>query len=303
LTELTLDLEHTYIHTNNFLTNNIRTNTIRLHTVQTGPEDGPVVILLHGFPEFWFGWRKQIEPLAKAGFRLIIPDQRGYNLSDKPSGIESYRLEHLAADILGIIELTGQKTVSLVGHDWGGIVAWWVAMHYPNRLRNLSILNAPHPYIMQQTLRQNPRQVLSSLYALFFQIPRLPEAWMRNNNWELLVNSLIKSSRPATFKAEDLEYYRRSWWQEGAMTAMLHWYRANFRYRPIFPQDLHIHIPTLLIWGARDIALIESMAKDSIDLCKNGRLEVFENATHWVQHEEHDRINEMLVGFLHVAGQ
>jgi epoxide hydrolase 4 len=293
LTELIPDLKHIYI----------QTNGIRLHTIQTGPEDGPLVILLHGFPEFWRGWRKQIEPLAKSGFRLIIPDQRGYNLSDKPSGIEPYRLDHTAADILGIIDSTGQQTASLVGHDWGGIVTWWLAIHHPTRLRNVSILNAPHPYIMRQTLQRNPRQIISSLYALFFQIPHLPEAWMRNNDWELLTRGLLKSSKPGAFEDDDLEYYRRAWWQEGAMTAMLNWYRANFRYPPIFPQNVRIHIPTLLIWGAQDSALIEKMAQASIDLCDNGRLQLFEDATHWVQHEEYDRINEMLVGFLHVAGQ
>ncbi|MBE0410146.1 MAG: alpha/beta hydrolase [Anaerolineales bacterium] len=281
----------------------MQTNDIRLHTIQSGPEDGPVVILLHGFPEFWRGWRKQIAPLAKAGFRLIIPDQRGYNLSDKPSGVEPYRLEHLIADILSIIETAGQQRVSLVGHDWGGIVAWGVAMQHPNRLRNLAILNSPHPSVMRQTLQRNPRQIISSSYGLFFQIPRFPEAWIKNNDFELLVRTLLKTSNPEAFTEEDLEYYREAWWQTGAMTAMLNWYRANFRYPPIFPQDVRIHIPTLIIWGAQDIALIESLAQDSLDLCENGRLELFADSTHWVQHEKHERINEMLAGFLHVAGQ
>jgi epoxide hydrolase 4 len=287
------ELEHIYIHTNG----------IRLHTIQTGPIDGPVAILLHGFPEFWYAWRKQIEPLSRAGFRLIIPDQRGYNLSDKPSGIEAYRLENLATDVMGIIAWTGQQTVPLVGHDWGGIVAWWMAMHNPARLRNLAILNAPHPYAMRQALQRNLRQINSSLYALFFQIPRFPEAWIKNNDCGLLVRTLLKTSNPEAFTEEDIEYYREAWWQAGAMTAMLNWYRANFRYPPAFPLDICINIPTLLIWGAQDMALIENLAQSSIELCKNGRLEMFKNATHWVQHEEYNLINEMLVGFLHVAGQ
>jgi epoxide hydrolase 4 len=287
------DLENVYIHTNG----------IRLHTAQSGPENGPVVILLHGFPEFWYGWRKQIEPLSKAGFRLIIPDQRGYNLSEKPAGIEPYRLEQLAADILGIIEATGQQTVSLVGHDWGGIVAWWIGIHHPEQLRNLVILNAPHPFTMRKALQRNLRQIFSSLYALFFQIPGFPEAWIKNNDCELLVRGLLKTSNPGAFTDEDLNYYREAWWQAGAMTAMLNWYRANFRYPPAFPLDICINIPTLLIWGAQDMTLIENLAQSSIELCKNGRLEIFENATHWVQHEEYNLINEMLVGFLHVAGQ
>jgi epoxide hydrolase 4 len=288
-----LDLENFYIHTNG----------IRLHTVQCGPDDGPVVILLHGFPEFWYGWRKQIEPLSKAGFRLIIPDQRGYNLSEKPPGIEPYRLEHLAADVLGIIEATGLQTVSLVGHDWGGIVAWWIAMHQPERLKNLAILNAPHPYNMKQTLQRDLKQVFRSLYALFFQFPRIPEAWLRNNDWELLIRGMLKNSNPGAFDEEDIDYYRQAWWRKGAITAMLNYYRANFRYPIIFPQKIDIHIPTLVIWGAQDNALIKSLAQASIDLCATGRLEIFEGATHWVQHEEFERVNELLVGFLHVAGE
>jgi epoxide hydrolase 4 len=287
------ELEHIYIHTNG----------IRLHTIQTGPIDGPVSILLHGFPEFWYAWRKQIEPLSRAGFRLIIPDQRGYNLSDKPSGIEAYQLENLATDVMGIIERTGQQKVSLVGHDWGGIVAWWMAMHHPERLRNLAILNAPHPYAMRQALQRNLRQIFSSLYALFFQIPRFPEAWIKNNDCELLVRTLLKTSNPEAFTEEDIEYYREAWWQAGAMTAMLNWYRANFRYPPAFPLDIRIKIPTLIIWGTQHVALIEDLAHDSLGLCATGRLEILADATHWIQHEKHERINEMLVGFLHVAGQ
>lgn len=225
MSETIIIFEHTHIESNG----------IRLHTIQTGPEDGPVVILLHGFPEFWRGWRRQIEPLAKAGFRLIIPDQRGYNLSDKPAGIEAYQLIHTAADVVNVINTTGQQTVSLVGHDWGGIVAWWVAMHHPDRIKNLSVLNSPHPYVMSQTLWHKPIQLIRFLYAFFFQIPRLPEAWMRNNDWELLVKGLLKTSKPGAFGDDDLEYYREAWWQEGAITAMLNWYRAIFRYPPIFP--------------------------------------------------------------------
>ena len=136
----------------------IQTNGITLHTVMAGPVDGPVVILLHGFPEFWFGWRRQIPALAGAGFRVWVPDQRGYNLSDKPKGVVAYRLEALGADILGLINATGQERVYLAGHDWGAMVAWWVALNAPERLRRLAILNVPHPYVMRKHLLADPRQ-------------------------------------------------------------------------------------------------------------------------------------------------
>ena len=111
---------------------------LRLHVVAAGPDDGPLIILLHGFPEFWYGWRHQIGPLAEAGFRVVAPDQRGYNESDKPEGIAAYGLDELAADVAAIADAFGRETFDLVGHDWGGVVAWWTALRYPLRVRRLS---------------------------------------------------------------------------------------------------------------------------------------------------------------------
>ena len=139
---------------------NIETNGIRLNVVQAGPEDGPLLILLHGFPEFSYGWRKQIPFLAGAGYRVWAPDQRGYNISDKPEGIAAYTLDKLAADVVGLIDASGEERVFLVGHDWGAAVAWWVAAVYPERLAKLVILNAPHGSVMQKNLRKNWAQML-----------------------------------------------------------------------------------------------------------------------------------------------
>jgi pimeloyl-ACP methyl ester carboxylesterase len=282
------------------------TNGIRLHTVLAGPEDGPLVVLLHGFPELWYGWRHQIGALAAAGFRVAAPDQRGYNLSDKPAGVRAYGLDDLALDVVGILDALGRETASVVGHDWGGAVAWWLGMRHADRIARLALLNIPHPKVLERNLWRNPAQLYKSLYMLFFQIPRLPELLLARQDWKIAVNALRSTSRPGTFCDADLAVYRAAWSQPGAMTAMLHWYRAALRARPHFhrphlpqePRDRRVQVPTLLIWGMQDGFLGAEMAQPSIDLCAGGRLVFFEEATHWVHHEEPERVNRLLLGFL-----
>jgi epoxide hydrolase 4 len=276
----------------------IQTGEYQLHTVQAGDPSGRLVIMLHGFPEFWYGWRKQIDPLVNAGFRLLIPDQRGYNLSDRPQQVCAYTVDELSQDVLALIEWAGAEEAAVVGHDWGGNLVWHLALNYPERIRRAAILNAPHPLVFQKNLASNPRQVMRSLYAAYFQIPWLPEAMMRNDDMKMVAAALEKSSRPGAFLPEDLELYRQAWWREGAFTAMLNWYRALVRYRPPLPEDPRVKIPVQIIWGAKDFALGVEMVQPSLDLCTDGRLLLLEEATHWVQHEEAERVNEALIGFL-----
>jgi pimeloyl-ACP methyl ester carboxylesterase len=276
----------------------IATNGITLHVAQDGPEDGPLVLLLHGFPEPWLGWRHQIGPLAGAGFRVLAPDQRGYGRSDKPRRVAAYALDVLAADVLGLIEAAGRQKAALVGHDWGGIVAWWVALRYPDRVERLAVLNAPHPVAFRRSLLHHPAQLVRSWYIFFFQIPRIPEAHFRRRNWRALARALHATSRPGTFTDEDLDRYRRAWAEPGAITAMIHWYRAALRHGPTPPADLRVPVPTLLIWGVRDRFAGRGLAEASLGLCDDGRLEWIEEATHWVQHEEPDRVNRLLLDFL-----
>jgi epoxide hydrolase 4 len=270
---------------------------VKLHVVEAGPEDGPVILLLHGFPEFWWGWNKQIGPLAEAGYRVWAPDQRGYNLSDKPGEMDAYRLDRCARDALNLIQATGCEKAIVAGHDWGGIVAWWLGIHYPERLERLAVLNAPHPFVMRRKLMSNPRQFVRSLYALYFQIPGLPEAMMRADDWKLVVDALEKSSRPGTFRQEDFDKYRQSWWMKRAFTSMLNWYRANLRWPPEFPANVRVEVPTLILWGEKDFALGPELVEPSLDLCSDGRLILFDTATHWLQHEEPERVNSALLDF------
>lgn len=280
----------------------ILTNSIHLHVVYAGPEDGNVVILLHGFPEFWRGWIKQIEPLVKAGFRLIVPDQRGYNLSDKPKGVSAYHIESLAQDILGLIDSVGREKAIIVGHDWGAAVAWHLASHHPDRVEKLAILNVPHPAVMVRYLRSNFDQLRKSWYMFFFQIPRLPEWLVGRNNAKGAVELLRRSGTPGTFSDQDLIHYREAWSQPGALTAMINWYRSVFRNGFATsmgkPETLpEIRVPTLMLWGKQDVALSAKMAQLSIDLCKEGRLIIFEDATHWVQHDEAEKVTQYLIDF------
>jgi len=269
---------------------------VTLHAVVDGPAGGPVVLLLHGFPEFWYGWHRQIEPLAAAGFRVIVPDQRGYNLSSKPSGVASYALSELVSDVIAIADQLGQAKILLAGHDWGAAVAWSAALLYPQRIAKLAVLNVPHPSVMRKSLSTRPRQLLQSWYMFFFQLPWLPEALFSAFNYRVGARSLLRSSCPGTFSAEDLTQYRAAWSQPGALTGMINWYRALFRFRTKFP-DRTVHTPTRILWGERDAFLLAEMAHESLPYCTNAELFTFANATHWLQHEESARVSELLIDF------
>ncbi len=273
-----------------------RANGITLNCIEAGQADGPLVILLHGFPEFWWGWRYQIGPLAEAGFRVLVPDQRGYNLSDKPEGRRAYDLDILAKDVVGLADAVGRQTFHVVGHDWGGLVAWWTASRYPDRVSRLVALNAPHPSVVGSYMRSHPTQMLRSLYAGFFQIPRLPEAMLSANGHRSLKDALLRTSRRGTFSDEDIALYEKAWLQPGALTAMLNWYRA-LPLRPAM-KDATVQAPTLVVWGSRDRFLEKGLAEASLALCKAGSIHWIEGATHWVHHEEPETVNEALVDFL-----
>ena len=270
--------------------------SVRLHAIAGGPEDGPVVVLLHGFPEFWYGWHRQIASLTAAGFRVIIPDQRGYNLSSKPSSVAAYALTELVSDVIAIADQLGKEKIFLTGHDWGAAVAWSAALLHPQRIAKLVVLNVPHPSVMRKFLSTRPRQVLRSWYMFCFQLPWLPEALFSAFNFRVGSRALLRSSRPGTFTNEDLVQYRAAWSQPGALTGMISWYRALFRARVQFP-DKTVRVPTRILWGERDAFLLAEMAQESLRYCANAELFTFANATHWLQHEEAARVSELLVDF------
>jgi pimeloyl-ACP methyl ester carboxylesterase len=270
---------------------------VRLHLVEAGPPAGAPVVLLHGFPEFHFGWRHQIDALAAAGYRVLAPDQRGYNLSDKPRGLAAYSLDMLAADVAALLDGGGHQRAFVVGHDWGGAVAWWLAVTRPERVAGLVSINAPHPAVMRRFLRYDRAQRRRSRYIFFFQLPWLPEYRLRRNDFAESARALTATSRPGTFSPGDLERYREAWRQPGTPTGMLNWYRAALRRPPRRPPSARVTVPTLIVWGERDRFLRKAMAAPSAALCDRVEVEVIPGATHWVQHEEPAKVNRLLLDF------
>ena len=270
---------------------------LSLQVAEAGPPDGPLTILLHGFPDVWQGWRGQIGPLADLGLRVLAPNQRGYGESSKPHGASSYELDLLVDDVVKLAESEGRSTFRVVGHDWGGVVAWRAAARYPDRVERAAILNAPHPGVMKRFLWKRPAQIFRSSYIGFFQIPKLPEAFLRTNDFQMLFAMLDWGGQPGSFDERDRAWLRQAWSQPGALTGMLNWYRA-LRSRSQAFEPTRVRAPILLLWGERDPALDRGLGKASLELCDCGRAMWFENAKHWVQRDETAAVNSALVGFL-----
>ncbi len=227
-------------------------NGVRLHYVEAGR--GPLVVLLHGFPEFWYSWRRQIPALTEAGFRVVAPDLRGYNQSEKPRGVPAYRAGVVAGDVAALIQHAGESSAAVVGHDWGGSVAWQVAIRHPDRVERLAVLAAPHPIAFRQGLRR-PSQVLRSWYAFFFQLPWLPEATFRRRSFAGLVRAFRQDPvHPDAFTDVDIAEYQRALSQPGALTAAINYYRAALRSGRSDETGLRpVDVRTLVIWGDRDL--------------------------------------------------
>ena len=266
---------------------------VRLHYVEAG--DGPLVVLLHGFPEFWFSWRLQIAPLAAAGFRVVAPDLRGYNLSSRPEGVEAYSSTRLAADIRGLIRELGAESALLVGHDWGGTVAWATAMNHPEVVDRLAILNAAHPRRLNEGLK-HPNQLRKLWYFFFFQPPGLPERTVRARNWRFF-RRYQRDARPP-YTPQETERYVESWSQPGAAAAIINYYRAAVKEsKQVQAQLRPIAAPTLVIWGERDRYLGPKLAEPDRDDVPNLRVERLPEASHWVHHDEPERVTRLLTDF------
>jgi pimeloyl-ACP methyl ester carboxylesterase len=270
---------------------------INLHALAAGPVDGPLVVLLHGFPEFAYGWWRQIGSLAAAGLRVVAPDQRGYGLSDKPEGVAAYAIDVLADDVLRLVKALGRERFAVVGHDWGAAVAWHLAARNPERVERAAVLNGVGVTAGRDHARANPSQMLKSWYIGFFQTPGLPELALGAADFAWLRSAMRRSSRPGTFGAEDFQRYREAWARPGAFTAMLNWYRALRLYARALPPE-RVQVPLRVIWGDRDAFLEQGMVEAGLRLCEHGEAFHLPEATHWVQHEEAGRVNELLIEFL-----
>ena len=266
---------------------------VTLHYVEAG--QGPLVVLLHGFPGFWYSWREQIAPLANAGFRVVAPDLRGYNQSSKPSKFTDYTADKPAADIAGLIRELGSESATVVGHDWGGSIAWALAMNNPEVVNRLVILNAAHPRKLNEGLR-NPKQLRRSWYFFYFQFPGLPERRAARDNWAFFKDFLSDANVPYT--QQELERYEEAWSQPGAAKAMIDYYRAAVRLGSK-QKVLPISAPTLVIWGQGDRYLGADLAEPHTEDVPNlDRVERLPDASHWVHHDDAARVNELLIDFL-----
>jgi pimeloyl-ACP methyl ester carboxylesterase len=273
---------------------------VRLAVTEAG--EGEPVVMLHGFPELARSWRHQIAALADAGYRAIAPDLRGYGGSDRPPAVEDYAAPRLAGDVVGLIDALGYDRVHLVGHDWGGALAWGLAGRAPERVRSLTILNAPQPAVSARLRREDERQRAKSWYMLLFQFAGVAETWLSADDWANLRAFVFDTAAPGTFPPEERAALIEALGRDGALTAALNWYRANMPPSAWLrdpPDPPPIAVPTLIIWGEADAYMDPVLLERSAQTVTGPlRVERLPGVSHWVQQEAPDRVNELMLSFL-----
>ncbi|MCA9704913.1 MAG: alpha/beta hydrolase [Myxococcales bacterium] len=279
----------------------VQLEEVRLHVVEAG--EGPLVVMLHGFPEFWYSWRFQIPVLVRQGYRVVAPDMRGYNLSDKPTEVRAYRVERLAADVAQLVERLGERKAAVVGHDWGGMVAWWFAMRHPERLSRLTILNSPHPE-HQLAMMRSAEQVRKSSYMLYFQLPVLPERHLMRRGGAVLREMFrTDPEREGAFSEADIDRYVQAM-SGGTTRAALNYYRALLRRSPFGLRRAlrRVDAPVQVIWGVRDRHIGMEYGRPSAHLAPDLRFDPIDDASHWVQVDRPAQVNARLKEFLDPLG-
>ena len=266
---------------------------------------GPLLIFLHGFPECWYSWRHQLRALSDR-FDCVASEMRGYGETDAPAGVANYTLDKLVGDVADLIAALGHDGAVVIGHDWGGAVAWATAMMRPEVVERLIVMNCPHLERMSYALRHNPHQMLRSWYMLFFQLPRIPEWVFRRRNFDALARALRDGTiQKNVFSETDLDYFRAAFRNPYSLTAAINYYRANLRSgfmaRPGANTwiDKKISAPTLLIWGEQDFALGKELTYGMEKLFA-GPFEIryIPDSGHWVQQEKPDPVNQYVRDFL-----
>ena len=255
--------------------------------------------MLHGFPEFWYSWRHQLPALARAGFRALALDLPGYNESDGFPDVRSYRLSSLVKVLAEFLRNVAGGPAFVVGHDWGGVLAWRLATLYPELIRKLAILNAPHPATYREELQQGLGQWMRSWYVFFFQVPWLPEWFLQANDFAFFERAWRQQPiHPEAFREEDIAQYKQALSRPGVLTAGLNYYRAAFRYfRDSCRAPQSVPAPTLVIWGEQE-AYLNSTLLDRLDRwVPDLRVERIPDASHWVQNDVPERVNELLIRF------
>lgn len=276
----------------------IQTNGIRLHYVTQG--SGPLMVMLHGFPEFWYSWRHQIPEFAQ-DHKVVAVDLRGYNDSDKPAALSAYTMTELVRDIVGVIRGLGYDRCTLVGHDWGGMIAWNFAYLHPDMLERLIVLNLPHPARFAEAIR-SPQQLLRSSYMAFFQIPVLPELLIQLDDFRLLEQAFRSMAiDQSTFTAADIEAYKNAFAKRGALTAALNYYRNLLQQGFLNREWGVLEVPTLMIWGEDDKALSKELSYGTEQYVQNFRIRYIPQCSHWVQQERPALVNQSIREFLNTT--
>jgi epoxide hydrolase 4 len=289
-------LSRAVLRPNDFQGRTIQVGDLRMHAVIEGPEDGPLVVMLHGFPEFWYSWRYQIKALAAAGYRTVAVDQRGYNLTDKRG---PYDVFTLAGDVVRLVHTLGYKQTAIMGNDWGGVVAWVLSALHPSLVEKVIVLNAPHPSAGLLALKSMYLpQLLKSWYVLAFQIPVMPEVLLSAKDFELFAR-ILKQQTKGAIGDEEIAHFKRAWAQPGALSAGVEWYRASLRtWIQGSLKGLTVRTPSLLIWGDRDAYLTTRTAEWTRHLVTDLKVAYIHGASHWVQQDSPEFVHLYALDFL-----
>ena len=280
-------------------------NGVRLHYATAGK--GKLVLFVHGFPEFWYEWKNQLEEFGNH-YQAVAPDMRGYNLSSKPAEVDQYQVKYMVEDLRALAEKLGHKKFILVAHDWGGAIAWAFAIAHPEMLEKLVIINAPHPGVFQRELKENPDQQKASQYMLMFRSPQAEQILSANNYATLVQVVLGDGLKRGFFTEDDKKAYIEAWSQPGALTGGLNYYRAA-RIGPPSETDkevtnfagaasLVVKAPTLVIWGEKDTALLTGNLVGLDKFVPDLTIKRIPEGTHWVIHEKAEQVNGYIRDFI-----
>jgi pimeloyl-ACP methyl ester carboxylesterase len=286
-------------------------NGLRVHYVTAGA--GPLILFVHGFPEFWYEWKAQLAEFGRDHL-AVAPDMRGYNLSGKPALVKDYRAKHLVEDLRLLAAHLGQRRFALVAHDWGGAVAWNFAAAHPQQVEKLVIINAPHPMTFARELRDNPAQQQASAYMNLFRSEKA-ERVLSEHGYARLSRMTLDAwaANGGVATAEDRLAYLSAWSQPGALTGGLNYYRASPLHPPqpdqapalpeLDPASFRVRVPTLVIWGERDEALLAGNLDGLGSYVDDLRVVRIPEGSHWVVHEQPTRVNSLIREFLHKGDQ
>ena len=281
----------------------VESNDIKLHIVYAGSTKNKMILFLHGFPECWYSWRYQLRYFSKE-YLAVAPDLRGYNLSSKPKEKEKYRIKYLIDDTRSIIKYFNKSKAIIVGHDWGGVIAWWTAIKYPQVIDKLIILNAPHPGIWLNKVKFMPKQLRKSWYIFFFQLNDIPEEYFSYDNFiNLRMTMKLTTYRKNQFSEDDINKFIECWRKDGSLKYMIDYYRVNLNPSEFMSFSKYfnfpsIKVPTLIIWGIHDFALEKNLVDGTEKYVENLKIIYIDDSGHWIQQEVPGKVNEEIKRFI-----